>query len=545
VGFTLAISIIFPVVFEYETTYAAPTAAYAVQSERTGCLFTNTVSEPGGYWKGSLAIEADYPAPSILLSVFVLLTGVPRQYTMFNPISALANLAYFVLARRILRERTDSDYSLLFSALYYMFLTCDTIFYGGNYVGRASFGDTLFAFFLLGYMYYVAGHGNPRDSASWLPVLILFTLATGETYYTMTLAIALLTSLMALSLGTITLIVKRPRLYPGLAITLLAIVLFLYKTFAASLLGEIAPSALLANMTLRVLILLGIEASPALFRNVELLQVDPLITVTGSWIVWTTKLLSILALAYVLFKFRPEMRSSRSIFFWTIWLFSLGIFLSNLSEFAYLFIAPISPIRILVKYGLIATLFIVNGWVGEYKDRERKTTTSGKPSHKKVIVVLLLIVIITGSLGSLGYAWYYGVGKPYAYQRVETLSYYLLSHSSPKNPIILTGDAYYTANIFFISALLDELDKVIPEPLREDAVTLYNALHSKEMGYFRASMEDRDIKCLLIVQGVRTVWGDAWGPAVTLPDTGPLEGSFSLVYQDGYSRLFCAVGSGQ
>jgi hypothetical protein len=104
------------------------------------------------------------------------------------------------------------------------------------------------------------------------------------------------------------------------------------------------------------------------------------------------------------------------------------------------------------------------------------------------------------------------------------------------------GDAYYTANIFYVAALEGKIENVIPYTMGEDAVTLYNSMHSNETSDLLESMRTRDIKCLLLTPG--SMWGDEWGYAVTLPSTSFLDHttSTSLLY-DGPAQLFCDIGS--
>jgi len=154
-----------------------------------------------------------------------------------------------------------------------------------------------------------------------------------------------------------------------------------------------------------------------------------------------------------------------------------------------------------------------------------------------------LIFILLGAMGSLKFAWYYGVGKPYAYQEVDSLSGWLLSHSSVRNPLTLAGDAYYTANMFFILSLSDKFGTVVPEPLGRDAVTLYESIHSHDAQKLIQNMHTRNIKCLLIVRGTNAIWGDEWGYAVTLPSTDFLKGSLSVIYDDDRAQLLCTIHS--
>jgi len=228
-----------------------------------------------------------------------------------------------------------------------------------------------------------------------------------------------------------------------------------------------------------------------------------------------------------------------------IWLFSLAVFLSNFSEFAYLFFHAISPVGLLTNYGPIVLLFVVGYRIGRPRGRGGAEVTSfpGRVKlWKSTVLAFVLIVFLVGAVGSLRFAWYYGVGKPYAYQKVEPLSRYLISHSSSQSPIILAGDVYYTANVFFIVGLHSRVEDVAPNPLGEDVVTLYKSLSANDTEGILESMRAKNIRFLLIVQDGSAIWGDEWGYAVTLRNMRLLgeTTSMSRLY-DGPAQLFCVT----
>jgi len=533
VFFTFGIIVVMPVVFRYETSYAAPTAVYATQ-----ILSGDGAVKSLGGWADAIEAEFFYPVPSMLLSVLVLLTDIPKEYTMFTPIAALASLSYFVLARRILRW-TPSNHGLLLSAVFYAYVVLFGFKLGpAQQISRASLGQAFFNFFLLVYVLYLSKReGSP--SGGWLVVSVIFTLAIGLSYYTSTLAIALFCLFMVVVYPVVVRSIRQPRRFPALPIAILAFFLFIYNTYVISTIGEAAAmgGAFVANIITRILTVLGIQQAGALRTDV-MLGVDPVTIATGTWVYNATTYVSMGALLYVLLLYRPQRQRKIA----KIWLFSLAVFLTNLSDFAYLFFVVASPVRILTRYGLIVLFYILAQRRGQANHQGHEVLGKHLALSKTIVVAIVLIMVLLGSLGAMRFAWYYGSGKPYAYQRIEPLSHVLLVHSSSRDPITLMGDAYYTANIFYVAALEGKIENVIPYTMGEDAVTLYNSMHSNETSDLLESMRTRDIKCLLLTPG--SMWGDEWGYAVTLPSTSFLDHttSTSLLY-DGPAQLFCDIGS--
>lgn len=526
---TFTISIIMPVVFRYETTYAAPPAAYAIQMLAGNV--SAKIAGPSGYWADALKIEASYPAPSALLSIFLLLTNVPREYAMFNPIAALADISYFVLARRLLRGTANRHY-LLLAAVYYAYVTFYGFRYGISNVSRGTFGEMLFNFFLLVYMLQFSA----PPGRGWLVALLLLALTTGESYYTSTLAIMLLCLFMTVIPFVTARSVRQVQPLRTLPIMILATLLFVYNTYANSFLPLVASGPFVENAFNRVLTILGIAQAPA-WSSSEMLHIDLLTRVTAIWAVNATTYSSILAVLYVLLVFRHRRLGTNTV----IWSFSLAVFLANLSDFAYLFVLVTSPIRLLVLYGLIVLLFVLGRRTDE-ADHQERAVLLAKPLvlRRSIVLAIVLIMVLVGASGAMRFAWNYGLGKPYAYQRVEPLANFLITHSSSRDPITLAGDAYYTANIFFIAAREDKLGNVATRPLGIDVVTLYNSLRANETSGFLAGMRDSNLRCLMLVPGAGALWGDEWGYAVELPSTGPLDASLAILYA-GPAQLFCDI----
>ena len=536
---TFAATVALPVVFKYTTSYAAPTAAYAIQIMASGSTHSGIATFQGPGWGGAaLNGEYVYPVPSVLLSIFVLVTNVPMEYTMFNFITALANFSLFVVARRVLR---DTPNGLLLSAFFYLFATFSWQRYGESF-SRATFGQISLNYFLLAFVLFMGAKAGVKRTRPWIIILIILTLATGLSYYTSTLAVMLLSLFMIFLLP----IAMRPakqywRKFPGLSTATLAGFLFVYNTYVDSRLPEAALGTFFQNFLYRALTIIGME-HPMPSEGLNLLHVDLFTMITATWFVNVVDYASIAAIGYVLIAYRPRRLQDVHI----VWLFSAAVFAVNLSEFAYVFYAPLSPVRFLTRYGLIVLLFILsqhtNGPLGVAKAGLGKRFKLSKA----VLLAATLIVVLIASLGAMSFAWNYNVGKPFAFERVKPLADVLSINgngvSRQNSPIIIAGDADYTANIFFISTIHGGDQNVVLDPLGEDAYTLYYSLQANSSSEFLDRMQARQMACLLLVSG--PMWGDEWGWAVTLPSTKSLGNSLSIVYS-GPANLFCSTTSRQ
>lgn len=530
-------SLSFPLIFKYVGPYSAATAVYANQVLKSGGLPSDEfISEPPHkYWKSAIKTEVDYPAPSLILSIFILITNIPKDYAMFIPISGVANIIYFVLGKKILcSDWKRNRYGLLFSAFYYAFVTFSNIH--ATYVGRAVSGLTLFTYFLFCYILFLHEYATNRSHRSWLMMLLLLTLAIGYTYYTTTLAIIAITSLAiaVLIVAYVRASIRKLFLYAGISITIPAIFICIYNPFVTALASAKSLTSLIDNFIQYIQYVLRIEAqqSEAWQLYVGFIEAD-FLSVLGKRIVSVIGYVSIIALVVSLFVYKPRDKPARS--HMTMWFFSVIILLSSLSEITYLIVIPTAPLRLLTMYGPIAMLFLG----GDFISRSNKFWRS-RHTHREIIAFLIILIIALGCWGSLRWAWYYGMysAKPLAYDEVYPLSVFLCIHSSGETPITIAGDAYYMANVFFIVSLYNKVNNVAPEPLERDAITLYESLLTGRMENISIKMRWRGIDYLLLVKTTRPLYGDGWGYTVTLPNDYILYTNTNLIYSNRYSRLF-------
>jgi hypothetical protein len=533
---TFVLSIAFPLIFQFSSMYAAPTAAYAVEIARTGNLVPPLLAND--YWRGNIRFEDDFPVPSLLLSTLVQVTGIPVNYAMFLALSALAQVAFFALARRIIcGERDIGGRGVLLAALAYAYVASTRITV--SYVGRGTLGVTLLMQFMLAYVLFLRSQsekgGTPR---SWLAVLMLLTLAIGYTYYFSLLGIFIATGLTFLLVGTLALTSKRPVFRPPvLPVALLSFSLLIYGPFintVSSMVGAFTLPSFVNNVLLYLKILLRIEAPQDILLQRGLIELDPLTTVTGYWFLNAVKVLSVLAVIYGLVAYRPHNGHQPRL----IWLFCLTVLFLSFAELGYLFVTVAAPLRFISIYGSIILLFIVGQFAPGLKADLPANRWRGKLrfTTRASVTYILLVILILASYGSLRSDWYYGVAKPHAYDTVQSLGDFLLSHSTANSPALLGGDAIYAGNLFFITSTRSAYARLIPEPLETDTFVLYTALRTGDNRDLVARMNERHLFLLLMVNDARPVWGDEWGYGFLLPNSVGL--NMTLLYNDGTAKLY-------
>jgi hypothetical protein len=527
---TLVFSITFPYVFQYASMYAAPTAAYAVQVARMGNLSPAALGN--AYWRDNISLEQNFPVPSVLLLIVLEATGIPLGYAMFIAISALGQVAFFALARCILSGRRDPNGQGVFlAALCYAYIA--SIHVTVSYLGRGTLGVALLMQFMLAYTLFLRTQLKKRRNArSWLAVLLVFTLAIGYTYYSSLLGIFVSTALTILAVGTLGLVLKRTTLrVPAFPVALLSFSLLIYGPFT-SILSSTRGG--FASFFYNLKVLARIETPPEILLQRGLVQQDSLTTITGYYALNALKVLSGLVILYGLVAYRPRRGHEPKL----LWLFCLSVLFLSFAELSYLLVAAAAPIRFISMFGLIVLLFSVR-----QSGLTRKADSAGNrwPGRlqqpiRTYFAGVLLVILILASYGSMRTEWYYGVAKPQAYDKVEPLADFLLSHSTANTPAMLAGDADYAANLFYMACIHAANDRLVPEPLGTDTLALYTALHTGENGNLVARLHERGLFLLLTVEDARPVWGDEWGYGFLIPNSPRL--NMTLIYDDGRARLY-------
>jgi hypothetical protein len=531
------VAIVFPLLFDIVNNFTASTAAYALQISRTGNLPIPAFTR--GFWQDSLGYEDQFWVPSLLLSIFMQVTGLPEITLILIPITGLATIIYFVLARRLLHTREDGKHiGLLFAALAYAYIICNNMEYFVT-VSRSSLGVVLLAYFMFSYIMYLrlGGREQHEDKTAWLILVALFTFTIGYAYYSSLLAIFACTALI-LCLSLFAPAVKRARWgISGLPIAFLSLALLTFGPFIQAIQGlipQLTPQAFVENTVLYVTALLKLDQGTQQYL-LAAGAVNPSVfdRVTGIWIRTALELISSIAIVYAIIAYRPR-RGQKLL---VIWLFSLGTLFFGISELGYLFLSPTAPVRFIAIFGIIVMFYIVNDKISQSEG----FPNVGLPlvstrAKRRLVAVLLIVVVVTAAIGEVDFSWNNGIEKPFGYQQIEPVSSVLIAHSSPRSPIVLRGDAYYTGEVFYVAAVNNKLDSLIPEPLESDALLLYQSSITKNAGALVKDLRARNIGFLLIISEGTPTWADAWGPSYAISSNSSLP--FSLVYDDGSAYLY-------
>jgi hypothetical protein len=527
------ITLIFPLIFNYTDPFSAPTAAYAnLKLENNGgeIVFNSTTILPYNFWKDAINYESNYPAPYLLILIFMIISGIPYNYTMFIPLAGIANIILFVLARYILRGNTSKSCAILFSALYYAFVTILSIDAVG--VGRAALGVTFSAYFVFCYVKFLQGWANNKPERSWAILSLLLALVMGYTYYTGTLMIIAVAALLMITFAISSKL--KMSVFHAFSIIVLTVFLFINNPIINNIISGVGLTSYIVNFQEYAGYLLekfGIHVwngAQAAMLQAGFVNIDFISNIGRSVanVIQYSAIISVIAI--VICKLRNIHIPN------VVWLLSLIALYSGLAEFfSYLAVGPSSSFRFIIKFGLIATLFIIGHFLNKYN--------SSHPKKVKIFTLLTVLLISSGCLGLLGYYWQYGAmsGKPFVYQEVKPLADFMCEHSSNAEPITVTGDMYYMTNIFFITSIHNQINNVIPEPLLNDSIMLHECWESGKINDFLTRINNRGIEYLLLAKDTRPIWGDTWGWSVDPPEIDKLYSMpVNVVYSDSNLILF-------
>ena len=524
--------LVFPIYYQYVGSYSAPTSVYSVNIVNTGSLGAdNYISSLNTRGNSDVNLEADYPLPSIALAMLTLVTGIPQSYLMVIPISGLAGMMYFILARRILNEKKNGNFfALFFSIIYFIFMMCSRL--DGISTGRAVLGVAMLPYFIFSLtMFLHKSISRKGQLNSWFILSCIFAISSGYTYYTSNTVIIFLSLAIALFAFSWSFFKKKMISHVGLALSTLSIFLFTLPGYLVSIIGKFDFNSFLDNLSEYMMMKLTGES--AQLRRLDysgLINVDWL-TIDLRFISSLIIIFSIIMPPLAIIIFKSKRKDSVRL----VWLFSIIALLAGLSEFGYIFETQAFPTRFFVMFGLIimplAVWEIINKITLRY---------SSKFPFRKVVFVFLALFLLAGAMGALRYNWYYGQGaaKPFSYNDVEPLGVFVCTYSSDRIPIVLSGDAGYSANIFFMASIYNKTNAVISQPLGQDTITLYNWTLDSSNGKFFENMGKRGIDYLFILNKDYPIWGADWGYVVPIPNSRTFNLDLNHIYDNGWSKIY-------
>ena len=424
------------------------------------------------YWEGALTIERDYPVPAIFLAMIRLITALPGAYVPYIPLSGfLIFLLLFAISKMKTNKKVIAIYLLV---LYSLFIRIQ-----GFYVGRAPLGV---AFQVL-IVYLVLRLVLMRDVKSfWLVNIAL--IASYFTYYT--------TIIASTTIFFYIFITSRIRLlsipsYIDSPIKFLLIISLnlLISQPIVSTFSTISIFNFFINLFDYTGTLLKVNRDEAYALHVGNVEIDIFARITTIWIGSILRVLVILVLLfYIITKLKKFGKLNSSTFEDVMAIIAIGSFTG---ELFYTFVAPTLSLR----YLLIFSIFILPVVL------QRKWITS-----------LILSLFMMFYIGTIYSVFVYGMaGQPFLLQRVIAFfSYY--------TPVVVTGSSYDTGYLFYATY----------ESFHSFAIH-YTTLGSLSLKLFGANIDDinfaisqllsRNICYFVFIDNGKSVFGDAWGYAVT------------------------------
>lgn len=519
-----AISLLMSLVFEFASTFSAPTASYALLIEENGNLSHEASYMYGKYWKDAVEVETYYPLPAILLAVFSIVTEIPKDLLMFIPIRSLANVIFFVFAKRILYRENETR-GLFFALIYYAFIIMAYSINGGV-ITRATLGVTFLAYFIYSLMLLLNQSLNGKNHlyASGSCLITIFTLAIGFSYYSSLLSVLLIALILP--------IIARKFIRVSLStmhICIISLAIIIYQPFYYSLIKAANLESFLTNILEYIKAQLKLETTGEAFElTVGHIELDLFTRVTGIWFRYLLTLLTGLAVLYVCLKYLVKKNHS-NLKEMILWTYSLTVLLVTITELAYTFFAQTLSPRAIIVFGTLVLIYIIGNTI----NRTHSSFTSKDRINvaKKVVGVLILVIVLLSCIGSLSNAWFYGLSKPFGFKRASPILTYIVSYSS-EEPIAVTSDAYYSALGLFHSTIFSKCTTIAYEPLLRDTFTLEKSLSLNNSASFSYVLGKRGITYFLFNNDLRPIWGDEWGYAIQLKDSSPLKSSFSIIYDD-------------
>jgi hypothetical protein len=531
IGFVISLSYLW--LFRFLEEYCLPTAIYSVEIIKNGKLLDEASIQSiyRGFWAHAINVELSFPLPSLFVSLFSLITNISLEFIPYIPINILGSIIYFILARRILCEKGYDSYCLFLSVAYYIFSSFSII--GIGYFGRASTGYSVFLpFFLFSYLTMLRKSIVKEDYRSWIMLSILFTLAIGLTYYISLSSIMMSTIATIILFKLITFFTGNKVKYPGFAISITAIALFIYNPFIMAYIHNRPIVYEIINFVTRMLTFESMYFRVQQSVNLPAYY-DPLSYMLKQ-LIFIIRIISILAVPIAIIIYKPKKKQRQ---FNTIWLFSVIVLLLSISEsICYRGFSP----RFLTTYGLLVLLYMIRNCIHFLSNKNLIETTS-KSLFRRLFSLSIILIFLLSSYGLIRINFYYG-HDPLIWYKVHPVSK-VISIFSSETLITITGDLSVITQIQYIASLNNGVEKtnIATEILAQDLLTLHQAISTGHAEVFIKNMHKRNISYLLLVNSERPVKASGeWTDVAVIPIDQSMQALpiADIVYYDGISLLF-------
>lgn len=524
-----ALPLIYLLAFRFVEEFTLPTAIYAVSTVKAGRLLSQEEIHCKHFWGITMNVEANYPFPSLFISILYVITSIPIEQIPFFPLNCISSIIYLVLARRILGK---DNIDILFSSLYFSFISFSLFNIG--YFGRASSGSSIFiTYFLFTLIVLFQKKLIHKTCYSEYILLILFTLTIGLTYYISTASIIITTLALLIFARFFNLFLRKSMPTLGLAIPIFAIFLFIRNPFIAAFLHN---RPIIQEIIQFIITAATFEPTQKRIQQSVFPPISyDLLTYILKEIAFLVRLISILAVFISIFLFWPRKERHVRI----IWLFSLVILFFSVGEaISYRSLSP----RFLTNYGLILVFYILKKYMyvnDSEKINVRPNTLRMKKSIGRNLIILLITVAITLSCyGLIRNTWYYTY-DPFIWYKVHAPSEFIRIFSS-REYIMITGDVNVVAQVYY-HTFVDGKTHVATEPLFQDLSTLYQVVLKGDFKDFASNMDRRNINYMLLIKTSKPIHASAsWTDIQTIPLNDVvqiLQVNSNIVYNNGNSVL--------
>jgi hypothetical protein len=424
--------------------YSFPSSVLALSIITHGKISLPFQSSVSSYWTGTLSIERDYPAPSLILASFYLITNIPPDLMPLLPISGFIIFIFYYIMLTILlgirgaqslRGRRPYEVIVLLLVVMYDLFARNASYY----VGRATLGVALFIVIVYLFLKTATNDGEGK----WTIAALIILIATSFTYYTSILAacIILLLFLFTSMIRLSTFGQRVKRAFFSLAIT------SLFLTIVQPIVNTIllSPSKFINNLINWILAQLKIEQNEAYYLTVGNISIDLFTRASAIWLDYFLKLIFIIVfvcyfLNELIKKKRLNMREPAN----ALTIITVG---ASLAELFYTFQAPTVSLRFITMLSILYTPLAIT-----------RISKAGVARIVSLIISTLLIVFYIGTFnGILVYGRINYTRHLYGFSE-------FISGIVASNNDVIGGDSYYTGYLFFKTALSRDYTRFYSQP---------------------------------------------------------------------------------
>ena len=523
----IIITTAYSLLFEFVGFYSVPPAIEAIYILRENKIEGVAFSSPEyKYWYGTQDVERKYPFPAIMLAIVKIVTDIPLGTLPLLPLPGIVIVIifYLILKLAVWEFKNILNKFVLISFLT-MYLAVFTLLgLHAFYVGRATLGVALAMLyvFVLIKLHVFKGIEVPSVVA-----LIFLMLASTFTYYTTSLAVFVLPTILLMS----GLISKNSKGYNSninmnvlKTLAIIGLILIYFQPIVSSLVKSASPSTFFYNLYEFVLAQLKLEKeSEAYMLNVGYVEIDLFTRITGVWFSYFIRIAIVVIVTYTFMRYLLS-RTTKTIE-WVIAAIAIG---GLVAELPYTLYAPTVSLRFVTIFGVpLLLLIVVKGFQNKGKSRHIVV---------RLFSIIIMVVVLLNFFANIYSSTKYSHPRIFGIENIRPLTKFICSNSG-SHIQIAASDAYYAAFLTYFCVTSNSM--FITVPLGKNAISLKLALHNVSMltDFIIYNLKEGGITYLVYVDDGYPLFGDAWGYAVSLSpfDFAKFYRYMSLIYVNGKS----------